>query len=441
MKVEMPDGNTYDADKIPMSAFESPKAPAVDGFNPTEGQSRAADKVAALMKTHGRGLLVIKGYAGTGKTTMLQLFAHVYGTPLVVTPTGKAALRVTEATGLEASTIHRWLYRPAVDGRGRMTFTLRGPSDLWIPPSRLLLIDEASMVGLSVWQDVWRAAEAHGLKIVAVGDGFQLPPVQDKGAAPFSLLDDAYVRSLGGEVTELNEVLRQALDSPIVRVSMRLRDPAESATAAMAELQRIQKNDLLDACLACRGAGGVVLSHANVTRHRVNWGMRGEQQGPQAGEPLLVLRNNYDVEFYNGEQVTFEGWTEPPGAQQHIVDRYSNAAADVSFGVASVDGQRVILSPEELSGSCELGGFTLDVAAENWARANSVYTDRGTLVPHLQANYGYCYTVHKAQGSEWPFALVICEPTVKLQTEEGKRWAYTAITRAKEACAVYYGRL
>jgi ATP-dependent exoDNAse (exonuclease V) alpha subunit len=60
-------------------------------------------------------------------------------------------------------------------------------------------------------------------------------------------------------------------------------------------------------------------------------------------------------------------------------------------------------------------------------------------MPVLHANYGYCFTAHKAQGSEWPWALVVLERSVNLGTEDGLRWCYTALTRAKTMAAVFQG--
>ena len=56
------------------------------------------------------------------------------------------------------------------------------------------------------------------------------------------------------------------------------------------------------------------------------------------------------------------------------------------------------------------------------------------MPPFLHANWGYVYTTHKSQGSQWPSAMVVIEPSVRVRTTEGRRWLYTALTRAEKEC-------
>lgn len=432
-----------------------PAPPPANDFQPTAGQQAAIDAVAALTKARGFGGVVVTGYAGVGKTTMLRVFGKLYGDPIVVTPTGKAALRVSEASGLPAVTAHRWLYTPAENPRtGAVEFRPRPMADVKLPRCRLVLVDEASMIGASMWADIMRLCRACDLKVVLIGDGFQLPPVEPgkpSGAeAAFSTMTPDFAGKHGFVRVELTEVLRQAADSPVVRASMALR--AGEGANALRELPRVPLEQLGTTAAATREAGGVVISYTNATRFRINHGMRAQLFGgeppaqPQAGETLLCLKNNYMVGVYNGEQVAFGGWDRAPDEALQVKDRYSGGEAPIRFGVAHVDGGRCILALEELEGQTgKLGGGALLSGAGEYARKHGLWTEdeRGRQVPlpYLQANYGYCLTAHKAQGSEWPYALVIVEPSVRLNTEEGRRWCYTAVTRAKTLAAVYYGRV
>lgn len=424
-----PDPGTHDA--APVAAW-----------TPTAGQSAALAAVDTLMARNACGLLTIVGYAGVGKTTMLRMIGAKYKNPIVVTPTGKAALRVQEASGLPARTIHRWIYKSTTDPKtGKLRFEKR-VADVEIPPCRLVLIDEASMVSADLWADIWRVAKMHDLRIVAVGDGFQLPPVQEKDKPAFSLLDPAFVESLGGTRVELTEVLRQAADSPVVRASMMLREGM--GIKALGELPRVDREDLILVCAETRKVGGIVIAATNNVRFRVNAGMR-ENLGmadfwPHPMEPFLVLRNNYDAGFYNGEQVSFTGWKTQPDVATPVQDRYTGVKADVFFGEAIIDSQPCIICVNQLHGGLDIGGYTLSIAAELWARQHNCWHGE-KLTPFLEVNFGYCYTAHKSQGSEWPYAVVLLEPNVKLDTEDGKRWAYTAVTRAKTAAAIFYGRI
>lgn len=483
LTVQLPDGSTYDDTTKVEAAAEAiaarAGAPGRDGggsaertpepdrvepdhavpvpandFRPTAGQQAAIDAVEKLTKTRGFGGVVVTGYAGVGKTTMLRVFGKIYGDPIVITPTGKAALRVSEASGLSAVTAHRWLYTPAENPRtGAVEFRPRPMADMKLPRCRLVLVDEASMIGVSTWGDILRLCKACDLRVVLIGDGFQLPPVEKGGGAAtidFSTMTPGFATQHGFTRVELTEVLRQAADSPVVRASMGLR--AGEGVGALRELPRVQLDQIGTTAAATREAGGVVICHSNACRFRVNHGMRGQLFGgeppaqPQAGETLLCLKNNYTLGVYNGEQVAFQGWDRAPGEPQQVKDRYTGGEAWIRYGVAHVDGGRCVLALEELEGNTgKLGGGALQSGAGEYARKNGLWTEdeRGKQIPlpYLQANYGYALTAHKAQGSEWPYALVILEPSVRLNLEEGARWVYTAVTRAKLLAAVYYGRV
>jgi exodeoxyribonuclease-5 len=425
------------------SATDIPDAAQVAlPFKLTEGQDRALAMVGRLLARVEPAVGFIVGFAGTGKTTMLRAIAQKYGRPIVVTPTGKAAMRVTEATGLEASTIHRWIYK-AIENEdtGVIVFTRRYPDEIPVTPSRLVLLDEASMVGPEVWKDVWETCRHLGLKLVCVGDGFQLPPVQPPNAPPFSLLTPEFASSISAERVELTEVLRQAQDSPIVRASMALRDGA--GLRAFGELPRIQTAQLGQVAVETYKAGGVVVCHRNVTRFKLNNGIRSmlgiTNEYPQAGEPLLVLKNSYEIGLMNGETTTFGGWHMPPDQHERIYDRWKHQEEHARFGAILVGGKTLAtIAVEELYGSLATGFTPIKIAASRWARPRDLYLGEN-VAPHLHVNFGYVYTCHKAQGSEWPYVLVILESSVRFDEEEGRRWAYTALTRGKSMAAVFLG--
>ncbi len=427
--------------EIALAAPSTPPTPESLGFTPTDDQNRASDAVRRVMQTPGYAMAVIAGFAGTGKSTALRIFAAEHGTPICVTPTGKAALRVREATGLDASTIHRWLYTPVEDPKsGAITFK---PTDnLLIPKSRLVLLDESSMVGPDVWKDLHIACKRFDLKLICVGDPFQLPPVQKPGQPPFSLLLPDFAASLGAERVEMTEVLRQAQGSPVIRASMQLRNGGN--VRALQELHQVTASDVVQTAVRTHLAGGVTICHKNTTRFTVNAALRtalGKHgETPEVGEPLMVLKNTYEAGVLNGETVLFEGWKVPPDTYEHVKDRFTHEEEDVRFGATTIGGVVVSLALEELHGRTKTSARAISIAASRWARMQGLYT-QGELAPHVSANFGYCYTAHKSQGSEWPFVLVILEPSIRLNEEEGRRWMYTSVTRAKTAVAIYAGRI
>lgn len=438
-----------DLERVVDGVFE----PLSPSFRLTDGQARGLDAGQRMMQRLGPGFCFIVGYAGTGKTTMMKVVAQTLGTPLVVTPTGKAALRVREATRLEAHTIHRWLYKPIEDPKtGAIKFIKRAADEIYVPPSRLVLLDEASMVGPEVWRDLYETVVGFNLKLICIGDGFQLPPVQERNAAPFSLLEPDFAESLKAERIELTEVLRQAEGSPVVRASMLLRE-GEGYRALIENLPRIYERDIGATAVATHRAGGILICHTNAQRHKLNACMRSalgfSDWMPQIGEPLLVLKNTYEVSLFNGETVPFAGWSTTPADDigERVYDRWKGQEERAHFGAMPINIMseqdtpavvHVTISVEELWGRLTSGVGAIIQASKRWASDHGLLP---TATPHLPVNFGYCYTAHKSQGSQWPYVLVVVEPSIDLGGEEGRRWVYTSITRAQSQAACYFGRL
>lgn len=417
-------------------------------FAPTNDQERAIEAVRRAMARREHSVTVIVGYAGVGKTSLILFLAHEFGLPCVIAPTGKAALRIREATGLEASTIHRLIYAPHEDPHTGTTLFVRRTADeieQYLPRSRLLILDEASMVGPDVWGDVITVAKQHDLKLIVIGDGFQLPPVQPPKADPFSVLVPEFAQQLKAERVEMTEVLRQAQGSPIIRASMALRQG--HGKSALRELQVVQHQQIANVCLAVHQQKGVTICHTNATRHGLNAGIRQMlgiyDEMPQPGEPLMVLRNTYDAGLVNGETIAFPGWERAPEEPEMITDRYNPEVKETArFGSIRVsDDVPVVLALEEMHGRLKSTVKAISYAGMKWARLNNVFTGGGNVAPHLPVNFGYAYTGHKSQGSQWPFVFVIIEPSIRVNEEEGARWVYTSITRASEMVAIFWGKV
>lgn len=409
----------------------------------TEGQQRALEMVKRAVARPEPTVSVIAGYAGVGKTFSIRVIAEQIGRPAVITPTGKAALRVHEATGLSAQTIHRWIYKPIEDrDTGLTTFIRRELDEIEIPDSRLVLLDEASMVGPDVWQDVSSLCQQLDITLVLIGDPFQLMPVQPPGAPSFSVMTPEFADAIGAERVELTQILRQAEGSPIIRASMRLRQGER--IWALNEIQQLGVEEFWPAVTSTYRRDGVVICHRNVTRHQVNAGIRMNlgiaDELPHPGEPLLVLKNNYDVGFFNGETTRFIEWTRPPGddTRSRIYDRYKRIHENLRYGCAKIGGSMATVAVEEIHGRLSSGPTTIARAAKKWALASGAFLG-GKTAPHIHVNFGYCFTAHKSQGSQWPYALIVLESSIRLDEEDGRRWMYTALTRAEQAAAIYTG--
>ena len=158
------------------------------GHNPTEGQRRAANALARLLETDKpQATLILKGYAGTGKTTLIGALVKVLAAErrsvVLLAPTGRAAKVLSAFAGAGASTIHRRIYRTGGDDDG-------GYAGIAVAPNRdnnaLFVVDEASMIGASgggtfdrdLLADLFQHVFANpGNKLLLIGDPAQLPPV------------------------------------------------------------------------------------------------------------------------------------------------------------------------------------------------------------------------------------------------------------------------
>lgn len=418
----------------------------------TAGQETALQSVRDLGRTHpeGGGIGVISGYAGTGKTTLISVLQEEHEDDLlVVTPTGKAAVRVREAAGARAMTIHRWLYAVIEDEKtGEVSWKLRDATAVELPRCGFLVVDEASMMGYEVFRDVYRCCVKLGLNLVLVGDGFQLPPVErELFRQDFSVFSPELPAHFK---VQLTEILRQALDSPIIRVSQQIRE-GRWAEEALGQLPAVHPNDLQDAMVRARETGGATICHRNATRHFLNSQVRtalGLGDGLAAEEPLLVTQNNYGLEIYNGEVVDVDRLHGPINVDPVAVrDRFRGSSCFANFLEVEVRSpvlgpRRVLVTDREVFGTLGDVGPAAVRHAGRWLLETRMLSEpdfaaeRESLPQYLHANLGYTLTCHKSQGSEFPEVLVVLEDSIRLGTPDGRRWAYTACTRAKKILSV-----
>lgn len=387
----------------------------------TDGQKRGLDLAKRLID-NPRTTGIICGYAGTGKTTLVKsLLDELQGTAVLLSPTGKAAARLTEVTGRGAGTIHRWLYTPR-EKEGVLSFVRKKLEEIARPESGLVIIDEASMIGPDVWNDLQETSQILNCSILLVGDGFQLPPVQEKGEEPFSVMTPEFVAPKWR--VELTEILRQALDSPIIRTTMAIREG--DIYEVLMDLDPLLPSEL-DSYLE---RADMVICRTNKARHILNRrcrDLRGIKGELQVGEPLLVLKNTTGLDAYNGEVHQFRGFIDNLHMNK-VYDPILKTKVDVNFQISpwGVD-QRAILAPRFVDGTLDLPGWALESAVKSW-QAEKRGADRAF---YLHANLGYALTCHKAQGSEADTVLV-CMEKFNYTSIEGRRWLYTAMTRARK---------
>jgi exodeoxyribonuclease-5 len=394
-------------------------------------QTKALDKIYKWHKSKSQKPLHLAGYAGTGKTTLLQEFINGLDVrPLCCAPTGKAASvlarRLTNAT---VSTVHKALYVPVSQNQNKLdelvAELIAHPDNIelqlavaeekkrladkgvsfsineahGISPGSLCIIDEASMVTSKMYSDL----QDTGARVLYVGDPGQLPPVKDSSFFDVNPPD-----------IMLTEVLRQALESPITRLSTLVRKGEEPEhnfdwTTDQGICRRISKSTLPEEAWL---QSDQVITGKNVTRHGINRFFRNKLKRtgwvPQDGEKLVCLKNSK----FNGSQ-------------------FVNGAQATAIGPFKVDEEF-----NTLTGSVLWEGMIVkDIPVyEHHMKvhydASSVeepYSSRDGLV---EMDFAYAITCHKSQGSEFDNVIIADDQMQINNFEFRKRWLYTACTRA-----------
>ena len=366
---------------------------------------------------NGEKYCVISGYAGAGKSTLVKFI--VQNLPginpeddvVYACYTGKAAQVLLKKGNKNVITLHKLLYEsiPKPDG----TFFRRPKPFIGY---KIVIVDEVSMAPKQLMELLF----THNVFIIALGDPFQLPPVdknQDNG-----LLNNPDVF--------LDEIMRQALDSEIIRLSMQVRnrEPFDYFTGHDAIV--MPKKDLNTGVLKWADQ---ILVGTNATRVAINNQMRdlmGRGNKPENGDKVICLRNYWDNLATNDDPLVngtigyisdvYETYNRTPnwagGEIIKVLKAKFTSDSDADFGLLQMDEKQI------LTGERCLDFRKIYKLTSNWRTAH--------LVP-MEFTYGYAITVHKSQGSEWDNVCVL-EESFPFDKEEHARWLYTAITRASD---------
>lgn len=386
-------------------------------MNFSEKQGQAIKKVVAWYRG-GRStpqIFRLFGFAGAGKTTLAKFIRAELGTGIYGCFTGKAALVLRSKGCADARTLHSLIYKPDEDeetGKVHFEFNPDGP----ISEAGLLIVDEVSMVGEELGMDCLR----YGVKILVLGDPFQLPPIHGEGfftdREPDVLLD---------------EIHRQAADNPIIRMSMDIRlgrglQPGEYGDSYVRRRSEMSKDDIQEASMSA----DQVLCGINKTRNTVNARMRllkgydGAIQLPNdlgikiqvtPGERLVCLKNNKEKGLLNGSL-----WTVTP---KPAIGKPSDPLQALRFHVQSID------EPDRTD---QVDVYT---HGEFFGGNPKENMDWREVKRYDQFDFGQCLTVHKYQGSQSNIIALFDESRVF--KEHQARHLYTGITRAAEQVRVF----
>jgi len=358
-----------------------------------EHQMKSYQGVHSWWDRGARNPLILSGYAGTGKTSLLSValpsLCNADGSFVRVvfsSYTGKAA-QVLKNKGLEAQTVHSLIYDvvPVNGDSSEVEFVLRDASSI---PYELIVVDEASMIPKSIRTDL----ESLGIPLLFVGDGGQLPPIEGTG----NIMDTPHYK--------LEEVHRQALDSGIIRVATDVRrgiTVVKGKYGAKGDAVKVGKTHAGDLDFIAKH--DMVICYTNATRHSLNEALR-EYKGfsgryPQVGESLICRRNNKISGLTNGLILTVVAIREEGGCLiMDGIDEVGNTYYGLKVYTNYFDGYD---HPQIF------GRTTLDIF-----------------------EFGYALTCHSCQGSQWDSVCIIEEVMRGQSTDMKRRWMYTAITRA-----------
>lgn len=442
-------------------------------FPPTDPQRRAIEQIAAFVTDPDpQRVFVLRGYAGTGKTTLVS--AVIKALPgikrkcVVLAPTGRAAKVVATYSGQQAFTIHRKIYRPS-SSADEGWFALQGN------PHRntVFIVDEASMIGgahenngkqQSLLDDLMHYVYGgENCRLIFVGDTAQLPPV---GLTHSPALDPNYLLrtyALPVQTFELREVVRQEQESGVLLNATQLRVAVLEGTGTYPHFQikgysdiiRIEGNDLVDALETAYnhyGADDTIIicrsnKRANLYNRQIRARIRWQEDEISTGDHLMIVKNNYTWL----PQESKAGFIANGDAA--IIQRIHRQREMYGFRYADVTLQLADYPDEpELEARILLDTLHTEAPALTALQQQSLYeqvaADYADLptkrerylkmkadpwLNALQVKFGYAVTCHKAQGGQWK-AVFIEQGylTDEMLNTDFLRWLYTAITRTTE---------
>lgn len=356
--------------------------------------------VEAIRNWHQRGtspIFTLFGYAGTGKTTVVAKAVSEMGLRAVYGAyTGKAA-SVMRAQGIPAQTIHSMIYFAEQSKLDPKVVKFHWDPDSVAGYSDIIVIDECSMVGDRVGRDLLK----YNVKILALGDPAQLPPVEGGG----------FFTNRRPDVT-LTDVHRQAAGSPVLAMATDTRMGKKLNLGKYGDSEVVEARDLEDDDI---WSADQVLVGTNRSRRALNararshFGMTGPY--PQMGEKVVCLRNNYERNMMNGEMFI-------------VVSCVEENPIWLKMDLVRADNTEEVISEVRVPTNCFIG------KTDESSYPSSTF---------VTLDYGYALTVHKSQGSQWDNVVLLDESRVF--RDDARRWLYTGITRASKKITIAKGRL
>ena len=441
-------------------------------YEPTDEQRRAIDRLSHFLSSPvSDDVFLLKGYAGTGKTSLLgatvKALTALRRSVVLLAPTGRAAKVFSEYAGRNALTIHRKIYRQKTFSNEFTGFSL-APN---LHQDTLFIIDEASMIsnddaGMASFgsgrllDDLIRYVyNGKGCKLILLGDGAQLPPVL-QSESPAMNPDCLKGYSLHVQECSLTQVVRQDKDSGILYNATLIRDCLRRKQIdrypvlridGFEDLRKVGGEELIEEIASAYSRDGadetIVICRSNKRATLYNNGIRNRilyrEEEISSGDRLMVVRNNYFwtssckmMDFIaNGEMVEVL-------RVRRTLDMYGFRFCDVWVRFQDYDLEielRILLDTLQTDAPAlpkeqydRLFYSVLEDYADEPTKAAKM--KKLKVDPYynaVQVKYAYAVACHKAQGGQWRNVFLdIGYMTKEMLGEDFYRWLYTAFTRA-----------
>ena len=458
----------------------------------TPHQQQAFNAVQTFVKGDEQSIFILKGYAGTGKTTLVKFLLDWLAEletvkPVLLASTGRAAKVLENKAKYEAFTVHSHIYSFEVleekGGKKEDAWNANKSGQLLLnfglkssPPSEskiLYVVDEASMLShISANENSLTKFGSGNLlldllqfvgenKILFVGDPVQLPP--PTGNNPFSpALNAEFMQKNFNKPTgqfELTEIMRQKEGNAILDLATDIRNivirrenrdwEQVMDKKASSIYTPFTQNIMIDRYLGAVGKSwdkAVILTHSNKQAYFLNMAMRKKLfkgEPPMhllVGELLMVTQNSYYVPLANGDQVIVRS-VKPAGNRAGF--RFLEVEVEALHNkqiYKTLLLQDFLFRPEANLDPEKQRHLLIDfdkrARNRNLKRNSKDYKDAMLNDPYLnalRAKFGYAVTCHKSQGGEWSEVFINLSETLNmLDIETRFRWLYTAVTRAQD---------
>lgn len=450
-------------------------------YQPTPCQDTLMHKVADFI-TSDDDILVVNGYAGTGKTTALSAVISTlkeFKTKCVLlAPTGRAAKVLSSYAGQPAFTIHKHIYRQkSVGGDGFGQFTLSPNKD----KETLFVVDEVSLIGIDAGQQQSTSAFGTGnlledlitfvrsgvdCKVILMGDSAQLPPI---GLDASPALSHDYMAMMGGTVfAELSTVVRQQKASGILHNATLVRhliseldygpgilplDELGLETDGFDDIERIGGGELIEKISDAYSTYGeddtVILCRSNRRAIKYNLGIRSTVQFKEErlvrDDKLMIVKNCYQfLEDIKDMDYIANGDIAKLVKISKYEERYGLHFAEACVSFPDYDDQEIVAKVILDTLESESASLTYEQSNALYLGVNEDYSHITTKKKRydavredkyynaLQLKYANAITCHKSQGGQWKCVFIDNPFWQDELTLDDLKWLYTALTRATE---------